>query len=54
MQAFAVVIALLAVAALGWALTMGARYVLRRHGVPTRESDLQGPDEPGEDERARE
>jgi hypothetical protein len=40
MQAFAVVIALLAVAALGWALSAGARRVLRRHGVPTRESDV--------------
>jgi len=40
MQAFAVVIALLAVAALGWALSAAARRVLRRHGVPTRESDV--------------
>jgi hypothetical protein len=52
MQAFVVVIALLAVAALGWALSAGARLVLRRHGVPTRESDLRDPDEPGEDDRA--
>ena len=37
MQAFAVVIALLAVAALGWALSWGARRILRRHGVPTDE-----------------
>lgn len=37
MQAFAVVIALLAVAVLGWALSAAARSVLRRHGVPTDE-----------------
>jgi hypothetical protein len=51
MQAFAVVIALLAVAALGWALSVGARRVLRRHGVPTRESDLREPAEPPGDDR---
>jgi hypothetical protein len=37
MQAFAVVLALLAVAALGWALTMVARRVLRRLGVQVDE-----------------
>jgi hypothetical protein len=51
MQAFAVVIALLAVAALGWALSAGARRVLSRRGVPTRESDLHDPGEPREDDR---
>ena len=43
MQAFAVVIALLAVAALGWALSAAARRVLRRHGVPTDERAMQDP-----------
>jgi hypothetical protein len=33
MQSFAVVLALLAAAALGWALTVAARRVLRRFGV---------------------
>jgi hypothetical protein len=36
-NAFAVVAALAAVAALGWALTAVARRVLRRFGVPTDE-----------------
>lgn len=40
MQAFAVVIALLAMAAVGWLLSRWARAVLRRHGVPTDESDV--------------
>jgi len=55
MQAFAVVLALLAVAALGWALSAGARWALRRHGVPTDEGDVYDPaapepsdEEPGE------
>lgn len=39
MQAFAVVLALLAVAALGWALTVAARRILRRFGVPVDEPD---------------
>ena len=43
MQAFAVVIALLAVAALGWALSAAARRMLRRHGVPTDERTVQDP-----------
>jgi hypothetical protein len=43
MQAFAVVIALLAVAALGWALSAAAGRVLRRHGVPTDERSLRAP-----------
>ena len=47
MQAFAVVIALLAVAALGWALSAGARHVLRKHGVPTDERAVQDPAAPG-------
>jgi hypothetical protein len=41
-QAFAVVVALAAVAALGWALTAAARRILRQFGVPTddrREGD---------------
>ena len=37
MQAFAVVLALAAVAALGWALTVVARRILRRFGVPVDE-----------------
>jgi hypothetical protein len=37
MSSFAVVIALAAVAAVGWLLTAGARYVLHRHGVRTDE-----------------
>jgi hypothetical protein len=40
MQPFAVVIALLAVAAIGWLLSRWARAALRRHGVPTDESDV--------------
>ena len=40
MQAFTVVIALLAVAALGWVLSWGARRILRRHGVPTDERSV--------------
>ena len=42
MQAFAVVIALLAVAGLGWLLSRAARRVLRRHGVPVDERDVDG------------
>jgi hypothetical protein len=38
-QAFAVVVALLAVAACGWLLSLAARRILRRFGVPTDESD---------------
>jgi hypothetical protein len=37
MQAFTVVLALLAAAALGWALSVVARRVLRRFGVPVDE-----------------
>jgi hypothetical protein len=37
MQAFAVVLALLATAALGWALSALARRVLRRFGVRTED-----------------
>jgi hypothetical protein len=37
MNAFAVVVALAAVAALGWALTAVAKRILRRFGVPTDE-----------------
>lgn len=40
MQAFAVVIALLAVAAVGWLLSRWARGVLRSRGVPTDEQDV--------------
>jgi len=40
MQPFAVVIALLAVAALGWLLSRAARRLLRRYGVPTDERDV--------------
>jgi len=36
-NAFTVVVALAAVAALGWALTAVARRILRRFGVPTDE-----------------
>ena len=39
MQAFAVVVALLVVAAAGWLLSLVARRILRRHGVPTDERD---------------
>ncbi len=39
MQAFTVVIALLAVALLGWSLSRAARRLLRRRGVPTDERD---------------
>jgi hypothetical protein len=42
MNSFAVVIALAAVAAVGWLLTAGARRVLRRYGVRT---DERPPDE---------
>ncbi len=38
-QAFAVVVALLVVAAAGWLLSLAARRILRRHGVPTDERD---------------
>jgi hypothetical protein len=43
-NAFAVVVALAAVAALGWALTAVARRILRRHGV---ETDERSEDDPG-------
>jgi hypothetical protein len=46
MQAFTVVIALLAVAALGWLLSRAARSLLRRHGVPTDERDVPGVSKP--------
>jgi hypothetical protein len=49
MQAFAVVIALLAVAALGWALSWAARRILRRHGVPTDERSAPKDDDSGRD-----
>jgi hypothetical protein len=39
MSPFAVVIALAAVAGLGWLLTAAARRILRRHGIPTDERD---------------
>lgn len=39
MNAFAVVVALGAVAALGWALTAVARRILRRYGVKTDERE---------------
>ena len=39
MNGFVVVIALLAVAAVGWLLAAGARRILRRHGIPTDERD---------------
>jgi hypothetical protein len=39
MNSFAVVIALVAVAAAGWLLTAAARRILRRHGVETDERD---------------
>jgi small neutral amino acid transporter SnatA (MarC family) len=38
-NSFAVVIALLAVAAIGWLLTAAARRILRRHGIQTDERD---------------
>jgi len=38
-QAFTVVVALLAVAAIGWLLSLAARRILRRYGVPTDERD---------------
>jgi len=38
-NSFAVVIALLAVAAVGWLLTAAARRILRRHGIQTDERD---------------
>jgi len=37
MNPFAVVVALAAVAGLGWLLTAGARRILRRHGIQTDE-----------------
>lgn len=46
MQPIAVVIALLAVAGLGWLLSLAARRVLRRHGVPTDERDVKDAAEP--------
>ena len=42
MQAFALVAALLVVAAIGWLLTLAARRILRRYGVPTDERDREG------------
>jgi hypothetical protein len=48
MQAFVVVVALLAVAALGWLLSWVARRILRRHGVPTDEGDVTGGRAPGD------
>lgn len=39
MNGFVVVIALLAVAGVGWLLSRLARRILRRHGVPTEEKD---------------
>ncbi len=46
MNSFAVVIALLAVAAAGWLLTAAARRILRRYGIETDERDQdQGRDE---------
>ena len=44
MNAFAVVVALAAVAALGWALTAVARRILRRYGVETEERPEDDPD----------
>ena len=46
MNAFAVVVALGAVAALGWALSAVARRILRRYGVETdeRSGGRRGPD----------
>jgi len=38
-NSFAVVIALLAVAAVGWLLTAAARRILRRRGIQTDERD---------------
>jgi hypothetical protein len=38
-QAFAVVVALLTVAVIGWLLSLAARRILRRHGVPTDARD---------------
>jgi len=40
MQAFTVVLALLAAAALGWALSVAARRILRRFGVPVDEREV--------------
>ena len=40
MNSVAVIGALLAVAAVGWLLSRLARRILRRHGVPTDERDL--------------
>ena len=42
MHAFAVVIALLAAAGLGWLLSRAARRALRRRGVPVDERDADG------------
>ena len=39
MQAFTVVLVLVAVAGLGWALSALARRALRRHGVPIDDRD---------------
>ena len=39
MSPFAVVIALAAVAGLGWLLTAAARRILRRYGIQTDERD---------------
>jgi hypothetical protein len=44
MNGFAVVIALLAVAGLGWLLAAGARRILRHYGVQTDEAP---PDDTG-------
>ena len=49
MNAFAVVVALSAVAALGWVLTAVARRILRRHGI---ETDERSEDDEGRTERA--
>jgi len=43
-NAFAVVVALAAVAALGWVLTAVARLILRRHGI---EADKRSEDDEG-------
>jgi hypothetical protein len=54
MQPVAVVIALLAVAAVGWLLPRAARRVLRRHGVPVDESDVVDDGQAGPDVTTRE
>jgi hypothetical protein len=43
-NAFAVVVALAAVAAVGWALTAVARRILRRYGVETDERSVDDED----------